>query len=103
MGKFAALFGAKYPKALAKVVDDRDTSNPDRVHLRHVRRAYQGHEGPGSRAAGLAMVFKLLQAPEKHWRYVNDAHLVALVRAPSQVSNGVLGERPQQAAQEFAA
>lgn len=35
----------------------------------------------GSRAAGLAMAFKLIQAAQDRWRAVNGPHLVALVRA----------------------
>jgi len=31
-------------------------------------------KGPGSKDAGLAMVFKLLQAAEGHWRAVNGPH-----------------------------
>src|SRR2546421_12258282 len=38
-------------------------------------------KGPGSRPAGLAMVFKLVEAASEHWRYFNGANLVALVRA----------------------
>ena len=38
-------------------------------------------KGPGSRAAGLAMAFKLLEAAQNRWRAVNGQHLVALVRA----------------------
>ena len=37
--------------------------------------------GPGSRAAGLAMAFKLIEAAQDRWRAVNGPHLVALVRA----------------------
>ena len=38
-------------------------------------------KGPGSRAAGLAMAFKLLESAEDHWRAINGPKLVALVRA----------------------
>jgi len=55
-------------------------------------------KGPGSRAAGLAMAFKLIQSAQDHWRSVNAPHLVALVRAGAVFSNGVLIERPEQAA-----
>jgi putative transposase len=34
-------------------------------------------KGPGSRTAGLAMVFKLIEAASERWRYVNGPHLVA--------------------------
>ena len=36
-------------------------------------------KGPGGPAAGLAMVFKLLQAAQEPWGYVNGAHLVSRV------------------------
>jgi hypothetical protein len=37
--------------------------------------------GPGSRAAGVVMAFKLIEAAQTRWRMVNGPHLVALVRA----------------------
>ena len=49
-------------------------------------------KGPGSRAAGLAMAFKLIEAAQDRWRYVNGAHLVALVRAGATFRKGVLVE-----------
>ena len=49
-------------------------------------------KGPGSRAAGLAMVFKLIEAAEDRWRYVNGAHLVALARAGAIFRKGALVE-----------
>ena len=49
-------------------------------------------KGPGSRAAGLAMAFKLIEAAEDRWRYVNGAALVALVRAGAKFRKGVLVE-----------
>ena len=60
--------------------------------------------GPGSRAAGLAMVVKLVEAASEHWRYLNGAHLVALVRAgAAKVEKGALIERPNEAATKVAA
>lgn len=50
--------------------------------------------GPGSRAAGVAMAFKLPEAAQSRWRAVNAPHLVALVRAGATFKNGVLVERP---------
>ena len=38
-------------------------------------------KGPGSRAAGVAMAFKLIESAQSRWRAVNAPHLVALVRA----------------------
>ena len=83
---FAELFAAKYPKAVAKIVDDREqllafydfpaehwvhlkTSNPIESTFATVRLRTKVTKGPGSRAAGLAMVFKLLEAAQEHWRY----------------------------------
>src|SRR5512142_464863 len=81
--RFAALFGAKHPKAVAKIVDDREpllafydfpaehwvhlkTSNPIESTFATVRLRTKVTKGPGSRAAGLAMVFKLLEAAQEH-------------------------------------
>jgi len=51
---------------------------------------------PGSRAAGIAMAFKLIASAQHRWRAVNSAHLVALVRAGAKFENGVLVERPDE-------
>jgi hypothetical protein len=51
-------------------------------------------KGPGSRAAGLAMAVKLVEAAQDRWRAVNAPHLVALVRAGTTFVNGQLVERP---------
>jgi putative transposase len=51
-------------------------------------------KGPGSRAAGLAMAFNLIEAAQDRWRAVNAPHLVALVRNGATFTNGHLVERP---------
>ena len=51
-------------------------------------------KGPGSRAAGLAMAFKLIESAQDRWRAVNAPHLVALVHAGAVFVNGKLVERP---------
>ncbi|MCV7189234.1 IS256 family transposase, partial [Mycolicibacterium thermoresistibile] len=48
----------------------------------------------GSRAAGLAMAYKLIDAAAARWRAVNAPHLVALVRAGAVFHKGKLLERP---------
>jgi post-segregation antitoxin (ccd killing protein) len=58
---------------------------------------------PGSRAAGLAMAFKLIESAQDRWRAVNAPHLVALVRAGATFINGKLVERPGGEAQPEAA
>lgn len=50
-------------------------------------------KGPGSRAAGIAMAFKLIESAPARWRAVNAPQLVALVRAGATFNNGVLVER----------
>ena len=51
-------------------------------------------KGPGSKAAGLAMAFKLLEAAQDRWRAVNGPQLVALVRAGARFDKAVMIERP---------
>jgi putative transposase len=118
--EFAAAYGAKYPKAVAKITDDQEqllaffefpaehwihlkTSNPIESTFSTVRLRTRVTKGPGSRAAGLAMVFKLVKAAEDRWRYVNGPHLVALVRAGAKFEKGVLVERPDEAEMKDAA
>ncbi len=60
-------------------------------------------KGPGSRAAGLAMAFKLIEAAQQRWRSVNAPHLVALVRAGAKFDKRVLIERTSEQDQEAAA
>jgi len=119
IGAFAAEYGAKWPKAVAKIVDDTDellafydfpaehwihlkTTNPIESTFSTVRLRTKVTKGPGSRAAGLAMAFKLIEAAQQRWRAVNGPHLVALVRAGARFEKGVIVEREQQG-QEAAA
>ena len=53
-------------------------------------------KGAGSRAAGLAMAYKLLDAAQARWRSVNAPHLVALVRAGATFVDGLKVEREDQ-------
>ncbi len=67
------------------------------------RHAPQVTKGHGSKAAGLAMAFKLIESAQRRWRMVNAPHLVALVRAGAVFVNGKLAERPGQDAPPQAA
>jgi transposase-like protein len=108
---FEAAYGAKFAKAVAKVTDDINellafydfpaehwihlrTTNPIESTFATVRHRTKVTKGPGSRAAGLAMAFKLIESAQARWRAVNAPHLVALVRAGATFINGKLIERP---------
>ena len=70
------------------------TTNPIESTFATVRLRTKVTKGPGSRRAGLAMAFKLIQAAQDRWRAVNAPHLVALVRAGATFCKGKLVERP---------
>jgi transposase-like protein len=70
------------------------TTNPIESTFATVRHRTKVTRGPGSRAAGLAMAFKLVEAAQARWRAVNAPHLVALVRAGATFMAGKLVERP---------
>jgi transposase-like protein len=113
-------YGAKWPKAVAKIVDDAEallsffdfpaehwvhlkTSNPIESTFATVRLRTKVTKGPGSKAAGLAMAFKLIEAAQDRWRAVNAPHLVALVRAGAKFDKGVMIERATEQDMEVAA
>ena len=60
-------------------------------------------KGPGSRAAGLAMAYKLIEAAQSRWRALNAPHLVVLVRAGATFEKGVMVERSEAMNEEVAA
>src|SRR5271169_2524852 len=117
---FGSAYGAKFPKAVAKITDDLEellafydypcehwvhlrTTNPIESTFATVRHRTKITKGPGSRAAGLAMAFKLIESAQDRWRAVNAPHLVALVRAGATFINGKLVERPDEDAPPAAA
>jgi hypothetical protein len=78
---FETAYGARFPKAAAKITDDLDellafydypaerwvhlrTTNPIDATFATVRHRTKVTKGPGSRAAGLAMAFKLIEAAQ---------------------------------------
>jgi transposase-like protein len=106
---FADEFGVKWPRAVSKIVEDKEallsfydypaehwrhlrTTNPIESVFAPVRARTDITKGPGSRQAGLAMIFKLMEAAEGRWRKLTGSHLVALVRAGAEFRNGELVE-----------
>jgi transposase-like protein len=108
--EFAAQFGDKYPKAVAKLTKDRDvlltfydypaahwihlrTTNPIESTFATVRARTKVTRGAGTRRRGLMMAYKLLDAAQDRWRKVNSPELVALVRAGVEFKDGIQIER----------
>jgi transposase-like protein len=107
--RFDDEFRPRWPKAADKITSDLErlltfydfpaehwlhlkTSNPIESTFSTVRLRTKVTKGPGSRAAGLAMAFKLIESAQNRWRAVNGPHLVALVRAGAVFRKGVLIE-----------
>src|SRR5258707_3215533 len=116
---FAAAYGRSSPRAAAKITEDEEellafydypaehwvhlrTTNPIESTFATVRLRTKVTKGHGSKAAALAMAFKLIESAQRRWRMVNAPHLVALVRAGSAFVNGKLVERPEDEAAESA-
>ena len=94
---FEKLYGAKFPKAVKKITDDEDvlpafydypaghwihlrTANSIESTFATVRLRTKVTRGAGSRAAAMAMTFKLIESAPSRWRAVNAPHLVAPAR-----------------------
>ena len=117
---FVIDYEAKWPKATEKITKDRDellafyafpaehwvhlkTTNPIESTFATVRLRTKVTKGPGSRAAGLAMAYKLIESAQTRWRALNAPHLVALVRAGVTFEKGVMVERSDELNEEVAA
>ena len=105
IGDFAREFEPRYAKAVDCLRKDKDalltfldfpaehwqhlrTTNPIESPFATVKGRLRTTKGAGSRAACLAMAFKLALAAQDHWRRVNAPHLVALVRAGVKFTDG---------------
>jgi len=108
--RFEADYGAKYPKAVTSLRRDQDklltffdfpaehwkhirTTNPIESTFATVRLRQRITKGPGSRKRGLTMAFKLIQMAQDRWRKLNGSHLLPLVRAGVQFTDGEQVER----------
>ena len=109
--QFINSYQIKFPKACECLEKDKEvlftfydfpaqhwphlrTTNPIESTFATVRLRTKVTKGPGSRAAGIAMAYKLIEAAQTRWRAVNAPHLVALVRAGAVFHKGKLLERP---------
>lgn len=103
---FVQSYQAKYPKAVECLLKDRQqllafydfpaehwshlrTTNPIESTFATVQLRTYRTKGPGSREAGLAMVFKLAQQAQKRWRRLNGHHLIEEVIAGIEFVDGV--------------
>lgn len=108
--QFVAVYGDKYPKAVAKLTKDRDvlltfydypaahwvhlrTTNPIESTFATVRARTRVTKGAGTRRRGLVMAYKLLDAAQDRWRKVNSPELVAHVQAGIEFKDGNRVER----------
>jgi transposase-like protein len=103
--QFIALYEPKYPAAVACLQKDRvelltfydfpaehwihlRTTNPIESTFATVRLRHRRTKGNGSRAACLAMVFKLCESAARKWRTLNGAKLLPDVIAGVQFIDG---------------
>ncbi len=116
---FVAVYGDKYPKAVAKLTKDRDvlltfydfpaahwvhlrTTNPIESTFATVRARTRVTKGAGTRRRGLVMAYKLLDAAQDRWRKVNSPELVIQVRAGIEFKDGIRIERRTQESRDAA-
>jgi len=106
MGRFAATYQAKYPKAVECLLKDQEemlafydfpaehwqhvrTSNPIESTFATVRLRTNKTKGAGSRTACLAMAFKLVESAQNHWRKLNGSTLLPELIAGVIFQDGV--------------
>jgi transposase-like protein len=103
---FREEFGAKYPKGLAKLDKDWQpltafydfpaehwrhlrTTNPIESSFATVKLRTRVTKGAGSKAAALAMAYKLLDAAQERWRRFNGHELITQVLDGATFKDGV--------------
>jgi transposase-like protein len=103
---FVQVYEDKYPKAVACLVKDQDemlafydfpaqhwvhlrTTNPIESTFATVRLRTKKTKGSGSRAACLAMVYRLALCAQNRWRALNGAKLMTEVVQGVKFENGV--------------
>jgi putative transposase len=115
--RFAQNYEAKYPKAVKSLVTDVArllthfefpaahwkhirTTNPIESTFATVKLRTRVTKGAGSRAAGLTMTFKLLEAAQRTWRRLDAHDLLPLVRAGVVFKDGQSVERTESRAEK---
>ncbi|HEX9667886.1 MAG TPA: IS256 family transposase [Thermoanaerobaculia bacterium] len=108
--RFAADYGARYPKAVETLTREREqlltffdfpaehwrhlrTTNVIESPFSTVRLRQRVTKGAGSRTKGLLMAYKLLDMAQLRWRKLNGAELLPLVRAGARFVDGAQQER----------
>lgn len=116
---FVRVYSDKYPKAVAKLIKDRDvlltfydfpaahwvhlrTTNPIESTFATVKARTKVTKGAGTRRRGLVMAYKLLDAAQDRWRKVNSPELVALVQARIEFKDGIRVERRAEGSRDAA-
>jgi putative transposase len=108
-GAFLEKDGAKYPEACECLSKDRDellafydfpaehwkhlrTTNPIESTFSTIRLRHRRTKGSGTRRTSLAMMFKLAQAAEKHWKRLNGYEQIHHLLEGKTFVDGVLQE-----------
>jgi transposase-like protein len=117
--RFREEFGEKYAKAVACLEEDQEelltfmqfpaehwvhlrTTNPIEATFAPAKGRVQKTKGAGSRKAGLAMAFKLIESAQGRWRKINAPHLVRLVREGVLFPDGKAAPSPREEARTAA-
>jgi transposase-like protein len=112
---FLEKYGAKYPKATECLAKDREvllafydfpaehwkhlrTTNPIESTFATVRLRHRRTKGSGSRAACLAMVFKLVEQAQRHWRKLDGHQLILQILEGRRFKDGIIEETSRSAA-----
>jgi putative transposase len=112
---FLEKYGAKYPKATECLAKDREellafydfpaehwkhlrTTNPIESTFATVRLRHRRTKGSGSRDACLAMVFKLVQHAQRHWRKLDGREFIPDVLAGKRFVDGIIDTAHRDAA-----
>ena len=113
--RFLAKYRAKYPKATDCLAKDREvlltfydfpaehwkhlrTTNPIESTFATVRLRHRRTKGSGSRAACLAMVFKLVEHAQRHWRKLDGHQLIPLLLEGRRFKDGIIDKTNSNAA-----